>query len=98
MQQNSAIYHEGVIALAGVIDIFEADRFHAIAMQAADDAAAPNIVLDLSRAEQIDISALQVICALRRGLESSGRKLIVHDPAAVHEANAVRLGLFLASQ
>jgi anti-anti-sigma regulatory factor len=96
MQQNSASYDQGVLTLTGVIDIFEADSFHAVATQAADDPA-PIVRVDLSRADQLDISALQILCSLRRTLEASGRSMLVSDPRTIHIRHAERLGISLAT-
>ncbi|MGI4791611.1 MAG: STAS domain-containing protein [Janthinobacterium lividum] len=78
---------EGTLTLRGTVDIFEAQSLRAAALRALGDSKAQTLRLDLAHAERLDVSALQVLCALRRDLETQGRTLIcLPVPSAVADA------------
>ena len=81
----------GILALHGAVDIFEAQAVHAAALEALADHTAV-VRLDSADAQRLDLSALQVLAALRRDLEAAGRNLHVSSPEA-----AVRAGLSLSN-
>ena len=83
---------EGILVLHGVVDIFEAQAVHAAASEALADYKAAVVRLDSANAQRLDLSALQILSALRRDLEAASRHLHVAGP----EAAAARAGLCLS--
>lgn len=76
----------GTVHLRGVIDIFEARQLHTLALQAFQDARAQKIRVNMSSVERLDISALQILLALKQDLQAEGRSFsldavpnILHD-------------------
>lgn len=65
----------GVLALHGIVDIFEAGKVHEAALKAFQDAKATTIRMDLAHAERLDISIIQILAALRQEVEASGRQM-----------------------
>ncbi len=83
---------EGILALHGAVDIFEAQAVHAAALETLADHAV-TVRLDSADAQRLDLSALQVLVALRRDLEAASRSLHVSGL----EAAAARAGLSLSN-
>lgn len=61
-----------VLRLVGVINLCVAADLHAAALRALD--AGGPIIVDWAAADYLDVSALQVLIALRRALEAEGRR------------------------
>ncbi len=72
---------EWVLALSGVVDIFDAADLAALARRAAAGPA-PRVVVDCAEARAVDTSATQVLLALGRALSADGRELRVAPPPA----------------
>lgn len=72
----------GTLQLRGVVDIFEAAEFYELAKRACQDTKAQSIRVNLAQVERLDISALQILIALRRDIEASGRALAIADVPA----------------
>ncbi len=82
--------------LRGSADIFEAQTVHAAALQALTDNGAAAIRLDSTNVQRLDLSALQILAALRRDLETAGRKLPLSGSEVI--AAAARAGLIFCGQ
>lgn len=88
----AAAQHEtGVLVLRGVVDIFEVAALHAAGLQALGDAGARAIRLDVRDVERLDGSAGQILCALKRDLETVGRCAAGFDAASVAPGAAATL-------
>lgn len=75
-----------VLALSGIVDIFDAATLHAAAVEAADGAAG-GVVTRLGSVEACDTSATQVLLALRRALAADGRWMRLEEtPPPVSES------------
>ncbi len=98
-EQNGVAYRRngscGTLKFEGVVDIFEAAALHAAAQRALGDAKATTLRAELARAESLDISAWQIMLALRRDVEASGRTFRVEGMGTPLEEAAARLGLTL---
>ena len=64
---------QGTLKLHGVIDIFEATALHTAAQSALNDAKARDLRVDLAQTERLDLSAVQLLLALRRETTATGR-------------------------
>ena len=84
----------GFLRLHGNVDIFEARAVHAAAAACLGDAGADPVTLDLTDARRLDLSAMQVLAALRRDLEAAHRALSLQAPAPLAAA-MTRTGLIL---
>lgn len=84
---------EGILALHGTVDIFEAQAVHAAASEALAHTQALAVCLDTADVQRLDLSALQILAALRRDLEMAGRGLRVPHPEHVTRPEAARAGL-----
>ncbi len=87
----------GILTLTGIVDIFEAASLHASAMNALTDTKATTVRLDLTHAERLDLTALQILLTLRAALEESGRTLTVSEMPASLETATNRVGIRLAA-
>ena len=75
---------QGTLSLRGIVDIFEAGALHAAARQAASDSRAETIRVNLAEVERLDLSAVQILAALRMKTEQNGRAWIAENiPASV---------------
>lgn len=63
----------GTLTLSGVIDIFEAKTLYDTACHALNDTKAKRIQVNLTQSERLDVSALQILLALRRDVTRVGR-------------------------
>ena len=69
----------GTLTISGVVDIFEAAALHSEAKRALADDKAVSIRIAADGAERIDMSAMQILLALRNGVEAGGRKFVVEN-------------------
>jgi anti-anti-sigma regulatory factor len=77
----------GTLTLRGVVDIFEAIALHGSARRILQDSRAASVRLDCSQVERLDLSAIQILLALRRDLTASGRDWKAEDlPSSLHGA------------
>ena len=67
---------EGTLSLHGVVDIFEAASLRDAALRAVGDAGISTLHLDVAHAERLDVSALQILFALRNEIEGQERTFI----------------------
>src|SRR3954447_3493900 len=67
------------VALRGELDLSGVDRAHE-AIEQAESAAAPLLVLDLSELDFIDSTGLEVILRAARRAHDNGRRLVVARP------------------
>ena len=86
---------EGTLTLCGVVDIFEAEALREAALRALGDGSAAVLQIDLSRAERLDVSALQTLSALRHGVEAAGRTSAISDVPDVLTASWEKIGYSL---
>jgi anti-anti-sigma regulatory factor len=63
----------GTLKLRGIVDIFEAGVLHTTALSALHDEKATTVRVDLTEVERLDVSALQILLALKQSIEASGR-------------------------
>lgn len=63
---------EGAVELQGLYDINRAHEFHGLALTLA--ARTDDLILDGSRVERMDTSAAQILLALKKEVESAGRR------------------------
>jgi len=85
----------GVLHLSGIVDIFEATTLHEAARTALEDDKANSLRLDLTHVERLDISALQILLALKAGVIAQGRSFGVTRLAPAPETLLARLGIAL---
>lgn len=85
----------GTLKLEGVLDIFEAERLHATALRAFKDKKAATLHVDLSQAERLDASAVQILSALKYSCEASGRTLVVAAISSGVADSLTQLGVTL---
>ncbi len=64
---------KGLLKLGAAVDIFEASNLHATARLAFQDEKATTVCIDLSHLEKLDLTAIQILLALRNDLRASGR-------------------------
>jgi len=76
---------EGILTLRGDMDIFEAQSIYAAALAALGDSEASTISIDLMNVRRIDLSALQILIALRRDFESLEQTVTFHIPEELTE-------------
>ena len=84
----------GTLTLSGSVDIFEAQAVYTAAQRALADPKAVSLCADLSEVQRLDLSALQILCALRRDLEAAGRTVQFQMPDTLAAAVA-RAGISL---
>ena len=63
----------GTLSLSGVVDIFEATRLHELTLAAFEDTEATALNIDLTHAERLDLTAIQLLFALHRDVTAMGR-------------------------
>ena len=63
----------GTLRLTGVIDIFEVGALHEAALKALADEKAQNLRIQAADAERMDLTAAQMLVALRREVVAKGR-------------------------
>ncbi|MEO7718656.1 MAG: STAS domain-containing protein [Capsulimonas sp.] len=81
------------LTLNGSIGMFEAEAFHESASKALADTPAKTVTIDLAGAERLDISALQILHALRRDLAQNGRATVISEPTERTLADAIAAGM-----
>ena len=74
---------EGTLTLAGAVDVFEAALVHAAVQTASDDLQAIAIYVDLAGVERLDLSAIQLLLALRREVQASGRSFFIRGECSL---------------
>lgn len=67
---------EGILALGGIIDIFEATSLHTAACKAFQDKKANTVCVEMGEAERLDVTALQIVSALQRDVTAEGRQFV----------------------
>lgn len=73
-----------MLTLSGIIDIFQAASLHAAGRKALGDKRAETLCIHLADVTRLDISAIQVLMALRREAEQAGHTCeVVAAPDAV---------------
>jgi anti-anti-sigma regulatory factor len=76
-----------------MVDIFEAETLRSQVMRALDDANADSVAIDLAHLESVDITALQILLALRGGVVAVGRKFVITNPPPAFTKTLVELDL-----
>lgn len=64
---------EGTLSLHGVVDVSEAVSLRDAASRAVGDAGISTLHLDVSQVERLDVSAVQILLALRNEIEGQER-------------------------
>ena len=72
---QTASNEENVLTLKGELSISHAARLKAELIQALD--AAPRIVIDVNAVTDVDLSALQLLCAAHKSALAKGKQLIL---------------------
>lgn len=85
----------GILTLHGAIDMFEASAFHESAQKALHDTQAKSVTIELTGAERLDMSALQILRALRRDLAEAGRAVEIASPSSRVLSDAAASGMSL---
>lgn len=85
---------EGILTMRGDMDIFEAQPIYSAALSALNDSEATAIKVDLMNVRRVDLSALQILVALRRDLESVEQPVTFHVPELLAE-RLMRSGISL---
>ena len=70
----------GTLKLQGCIDIFEATAFADCARKAISDSCIQSLHIDVSHADRLDASALQILAAVRREVAAKGVTLRLTPP------------------
>ena len=86
---------EGALTLRGSVDIFEAAMLHTAVQRASSDHKAAAICVDYTGAERLDISAIQLLLALRRDVKATGRQFLIRGNASITAKTFAPLGLLL---
>ena len=96
---NSVTYRRqgkrGVLTLSGVIDIFEAANLHAVGLKALNDKRAETLCIHLEQVTRLDLSAIQLLMALRRDSEQAGQACEVIAAPETVTASLAQGGFFL---
>ncbi len=86
---------QGTLSLRGVVDIFEAGVLHAAVQQAASDRRVETIRVNLAEVERLDLSAVQLLAALRAHVEQDSRALVAENVPASVEGMLERINIAL---
>ena len=86
---------EGTLTLRGCVDIFEAGALHAAVQRALRDSKASAICVNLAEVERLDVSAIQLLLALRREVEAAGRIFLLRECASTKTQPFALLGVAL---
>ena len=84
---------EGTLTLTGAVDIFEAALVHAAARSALDDLQAIAICVNIAGAHRFDLSAIQLLLALRRDVRASGRAFLIRGESSFLTKSTEPLGV-----
>ncbi len=84
---------QGKLILRGIVDIFEAEGLHKTALRALHDGSATTLLADLSATERLDISALQILCALKLATEEVGKTMLLTGASAELETFFAAAGI-----
>ncbi len=83
------------LKLVGIIDIFEAERLHRQALDLLNAERVRALVLDLSGVERMDVSAVQILCALKQGFARAERPVNVYGITVPVAQSLALLGITL---
>ncbi|MCW3058599.1 MAG: hypothetical protein JWQ02_420 [Capsulimonas sp.] len=83
------------LTLNGAIGMFEAAAFHEGAQKALADTPASTVTVELAAADRLDLSAFQILHALRRDLAKNGRTAIIAAPTQRTLTDAEAAGVTL---
>jgi len=85
----------GKLQLVGYVDINTAGDLHELACRALADTKAQTVCVELAQADRLDVTALQILCALARDLRADDRSFQVEEmqPAVADEVAALGISL-----
>jgi anti-anti-sigma factor len=97
MASNSSVAYRrsktsGTLKLQGCIDIFEAASLAESARKATSDLEIQSLHIDMSHADRLDASALQILTAIRREVAAKGVTLRLTPPDSKHVSRLAEAG------
>ncbi len=88
---------EGVLSLGGTMDIFEAANLHTAACKALHDKKAVTVCVELAEVKRLDVTTLQILCALQRDVMTEGRAFVFRVPPDQVIKQFVGIGLSISA-
>jgi len=88
---------KGCLKLGAIADISEAQLLYTASRQALADEKATTMLVDLSQVETLDISAMQILLALKNDVQASGRTFATEGLSVEWKERLEKLGLSLDS-
>jgi anti-anti-sigma regulatory factor len=81
------------LTLQGSVDIFEAVTVHKTMLRALCDREAATICVHAGSVDQLDVSAVQLLLALRRDVEAAGRSFVIREAGSFETNILAPLGI-----